>query len=491
MNKILSKKQIDDLKSAAVLAFQGKESDLVHGFRVMRKKVQIAAVYWSENFTGNEIEVAVCDSRLTEAYKLQTVLRWIDYEKSLSAPQCNTHKNGSDWPIFGFSFEESLKFLKRCQLLRLGYLNNELLNKLNAAVQAQSPESAITEAMRVTLASLRPTKHHEIIDLVKKTGIDVSPWYVKQDGTPALAPRSNPVYCYNWGFQGNDKTSVICLWHNSLSIQENKIVFSENMREVSAQLTLIADNKSEETDVRSRSRSQAERANQIDVIVSEKWMSDQTLRVIINEGPRRSDEAPGKEASVVEQRELDHASWYVHDYDVNTGDLLLVRDTPKRADHSGQINSSNIEKAVQASPIDSVVENLVKETLPVADSTPPEPHYVDQFTIGSTCSAPQQESNRTEYIRNPLVRAATLARAKGICEFCGAEGFVTRAGTIYLETHHVVPLSEGGADNVYNVSALCPNDHREAHYGELTAAIREKLLHKLSLIYDLPITPRQ
>ena len=34
-----------------------------------------------------------------------------------------------------------------------------------------------------------------------------------------------------------------------------------------------------------------------------------------------------------------------------------------------------------------------------------------------------------------------------------------------METHHIVPLSEGGSDGDDNVAALCPNHHREAHYG--------------------------
>ncbi|WP_407646473.1 HNH endonuclease [Henriciella aquimarina] len=56
------------------------------------------------------------------------------------------------------------------------------------------------------------------------------------------------------------------------------------------------------------------------------------------------------------------------------------------------------------------------------------------------------------------------------------------SGALYLETHHIQPLAEGGADTLTNVIALCPNDHRKAHYGldildfrdELYAAVRNK-----------------
>ena len=35
----------------------------------------------------------------------------------------------------------------------------------------------------------------------------------------------------------------------------------------------------------------------------------------------------------------------------------------------------------------------------------------------------------------------------------------------FLEVHHVKSLSDGGEDTLDNVIALCPNCHREKHYG--------------------------
>ena len=51
---------------------------------------------------------------------------------------------------------------------------------------------------------------------------------------------------------------------------------------------------------------------------------------------------------------------------------------------------------------------------------------------------------------------------------------------IYLETHHIVPLHEGGDDTSENVIALCPNHHREAHYGEKRNDMRNEMLRKIS-----------
>lgn len=71
------------------------------------------------------------------------------------------------------------------------------------------------------------------------------------------------------------------------------------------------------------------------------------------------------------------------------------------------------------------------------------------------------------YKRNPEVVVATLRRAKGYCEKCGCKApFIRKSdNTPYLEVHHTIPLSEGGEDNLKNTIALCPNCHRELHFG--------------------------
>ena len=70
------------------------------------------------------------------------------------------------------------------------------------------------------------------------------------------------------------------------------------------------------------------------------------------------------------------------------------------------------------------------------------------------------------YLRDALVIEAARSRARGCCEGCGKPApFHTAAGWPYLEVHHVVPISRGGPDRIENVLALCPNCHREAHFG--------------------------
>ncbi len=79
-------------------------------------------------------------------------------------------------------------------------------------------------------------------------------------------------------------------------------------------------------------------------------------------------------------------------------------------------------------------------------------------------------------LANPKVREAVLKRSCGRCEHLDEPGFHRADGAIYRETHYIVPLHEGGPDRVDNIIALCPNDHREAHYGKAAAALRLRFI---------------
>ena len=69
--------------------------------------------------------------------------------------------------------------------------------------------------------------------------------------------------------------------------------------------------------------------------------------------------------------------------------------------------------------------------------------------------------------RSPYVVAEVLHRAAGVCGSClkAAPFKRKKDGAPYLEVHHRKLLSHGGEDTVANAIALCPNCHRELHYG--------------------------
>ncbi|WP_371422606.1 HNH endonuclease [Tardiphaga sp.] len=84
-----------------------------------------------------------------------------------------------------------------------------------------------------------------------------------------------------------------------------------------------------------------------------------------------------------------------------------------------------------------------------------------------------------QYARDQKVRAAVKARAGGRCEYCGEEGFLCEDGTRYLECHHIIALANDGADRMSNVIAICPDDHREAHFGKRRAEIELDMIAKV------------
>lgn len=75
------------------------------------------------------------------------------------------------------------------------------------------------------------------------------------------------------------------------------------------------------------------------------------------------------------------------------------------------------------------------------------------------------------YERNPYVVVEVLSRANGTCERCKSQAPFKRRkdNTPYLEVHHRVRLADGGEDTVENAVALCPNCHRQLHFGRAEA----------------------
>lgn len=68
------------------------------------------------------------------------------------------------------------------------------------------------------------------------------------------------------------------------------------------------------------------------------------------------------------------------------------------------------------------------------------------------------------YQRSPYIAQYAKNKAKGICQLCGKQApFDDKNGQPYLESHHIIWLSKGGADSIDNVVALCPNCHRKMH----------------------------
>jgi len=269
---------------------------------------------------------------------------------------------------------------------------------------------------------LRPAGRNRVIDLVRAAGIDVSDW-----GNFARGPEYaavNPKYCYEWAFVDPAGLVVLNLWFRDILETRGTVRATPNMRTFADKLT------------QQRAKSLwIKRAQRMDDAFRFAATAKARVRIIINEGRQRDVEDGQAQASAVERRMLDPLPWYAQSYEPTTGACVLVRslsDAPK-------VDQFDLESRESSSPDRVLTQSMV-------------------------------------FVRDARVRAAVLDRAAGRCEYCGTAGFTTVVGQVFLETHHVIPLSEGGLDSPSNVAAVCPNHHREAHFGISAPVIRDFLL---------------
>ena len=344
----------------------------------------------------------------------------------------------------------------------------------------------MTSPLQAVLEQLRPRAHHAVMDLLAAAGIDVSAWAFKRDPknpertVPVVVPRANPNYCYEWAFGDETQGYVLCVWHASLEVVEltdgPTIGYGENIRELALSLDRIANDRTRDTAERNRARDQGRRARTFDLVLQRAFHRQVPVRLIINEGDRRPLDELGKSKSTVKLRRLDEALWFVRAYD-DQGLPLVVRGAQAP---SGEAPSRVSDFAAVLG------EQRASRTLPDPDTTPPAPVqpapvYVDQFS--AMTPAATRETTVTMRERSAAVRERVLKRAGGHCELCGRAGFVTVAGAVYLETHHVVPLAEDGPDHETNVMALCPDDHRRAHHAHDRSDMKNDLLAKLVALH--------
>lgn len=103
--------------------------------------------------------------------------------------------------------------------------------------------------------------------------------------------------------------------------------------------------------------------------------------------------------------------------------------------------------------------------------------------LPSGVDVPQRVSGIVSgFVRDRKTRDFVIERANGRCEYCGVKGFKMRSGANYVEAHHVMALSNNGADHFTNVIGLCPAHHREAHYGADAEKLNADMMEKLKKI---------
>lgn len=96
--------------------------------------------------------------------------------------------------------------------------------------------------------------------------------------------------------------------------------------------------------------------------------------------------------------------------------------------------------------------------------------------------APEKnKSTSSQFIRDATIVSWVLANSKGTCECCeNVAPFRRKNGQLYLEVHHVKPLADEGSDTIENAIAICPNCHREIHFGANSEILIENVYSKVS-----------
>lgn len=161
--------------------------------------------------------------------------------------------------------------------------------------------------MNQLLKPLEPTDHRLLIDLVKKTGMDVSDWSNFAGGPSKAA--SNPKFCYEWSFI-EDHIIILNLWFENLRVEDGKIIQRQNW---------LGRKRKEEKLI------WKQRSLKVDHAIRRAYNLGLPFRAIICSGRLRTESHETARASKVKKRSLDTVPWAVASYNGLTGDCVLER----------------------------------------------------------------------------------------------------------------------------------------------------------------------
>lgn len=115
-----------------------------------------------------------------------------------------------------------------------------------------------------------------------------------------------------------------------------------------------------------------------------------------------------------------------------------------------------------------------------------QPNLLEDILAKIKRAAPKDKEEIKKYTtqeyhrRSKLIRDYALIRANGICELCNNKApFSTLKGFPFLEVHHILKLADDGPDEPANVAALCPNCHRESHFGANKDLLKARLVERM------------
>jgi 5-methylcytosine-specific restriction protein A len=124
------------------------------------------------------------------------------------------------------------------------------------------------------------------------------------------------------------------------------------------------------------------------------------------------------------------------------------------------------------------IDTIEKESPPDVEN---DLHKIKEAALRYEPQPKQSTQALHEYrLASYLIKKYARLRANGICECCDKPApFVDVNGYPFLEVHHIFRLADDGPDSPVNVAAICPNCHREAHFGSNIEEIRGKLAARI------------
>ena len=151
-----------------------------------------------------------------------------------------------------------------------------------------------------------------------------------------------------------------------------------------------------------------------------------------------------------------------------------------------EIKEKEIERKQRYEEIDEEIRNNVSSECAKELLDDEEEKIVDEVKESNDFLAINDSSVTSTITRNPKVSLFTKLRTKDEhgamhCDMCDE---FTSFDTRNIETHHIIPLSAGGIDNVYNTVCLCGNCHNRMHskfpptmyeMGKLLEKVRERI----------------
>jgi hypothetical protein len=315
------------------------------------------------------------------------------------------------------------------------------LNKWpNESEEVQSVINSIEE--KSLLDKLKPQVRTNVIDVLKSLEIDVSSWGYRKNGSPIENPSLNSSKSSDWTYGGvGSETTVLFLWHSSLKIDtDGKTIFiKDSFKSYKEHYSSILGNTKEGSKHSASPR--YEKAQQFERVVAKLFESGGPCRVALLTAQDKNNQDDAGDERSVKFRELDSENWYVHGFSWISGEFKLVRGITQ--------------------PIEAKMDSQF-------DLNEPPDKYP---TTGSA------------YWRSLDIKEKVLSRSNGICEFCSTPAFQTYKNTLFLEVHHAVPLGKNGVDALWNVVAICPNHHREAHFGLRREEMLSKFVDYLGELY--------